>query len=80
MQRTRPVVLQVLPALDEGGAERGTVDLARYLIGQGWRALVASSGGAGESELEEAGAGACGCRSNPRIRSRSAPTSAACSG
>ena len=43
---TGPVVLQVLPALGEGGAERGTVDLARYLIGHGWQALVASSGGA----------------------------------
>jgi glycosyltransferase involved in cell wall biosynthesis len=51
-----PVVLQVLPALDEGGAERGTVDLARYLIGHGWRALIASSGGAAQSELEAIGA------------------------
>lgn len=53
---TGPVVLQVLPALDEGGAERGTVDLARYLIGHGWRALVASSGGFAQDELEELGA------------------------
>jgi glycosyltransferase involved in cell wall biosynthesis len=53
---TGPVVLQVLPALDEGGAERGTVDLARYLIGHGWRALVASSGGAAQDELEDLGA------------------------
>ena len=51
-----PVVLQVLPALDEGGAERGTVDLARYMVGEGWRALVASGGGAAETELEEIGA------------------------
>ncbi len=54
--RGAPAVLQVLPELDEGGAERGTVDLARYLIGEGWRALVASAGGAGEAKLEEAGA------------------------
>jgi glycosyltransferase involved in cell wall biosynthesis len=53
---TGPVVLQVLPELGEGGAERGTVDLARYLIGHGWRALVASSGGPAQSELEELGA------------------------
>jgi glycosyltransferase involved in cell wall biosynthesis len=53
---TGPVVLQVLPELDEGGAERGTCDLARYMIGEGWRAVVASAGGGGESELVEAGA------------------------
>ena len=40
---TAPCILQVLPALDEGGVERGTLDVARYLMRQGWRALVASS-------------------------------------
>ena len=54
--RSAPAVLQVLPELDEGGAERGTVDLARYLVGEGWRALVASAGGAAEAKLEELGA------------------------
>ena len=53
---TGPVVLQVLPGLGEGGAERGTADLARYLIAQGWRAMVVSAGGPGQSELEEIGA------------------------
>ena len=51
-----PRILQVLPELGEGGAERGTVDLARYLIGEGWTALVASAGGGAEAELEELGA------------------------
>jgi glycosyltransferase involved in cell wall biosynthesis len=51
-----PRVLQVLPELNEGGAERGTVDLAGYLIGEGWTALVASAGGNGESELKMLGA------------------------
>jgi glycosyltransferase involved in cell wall biosynthesis len=50
-----PRVLQVLPALGEGGAERDTIDLARYLIGHGWTPLVASSGGRGESELRDLG-------------------------
>jgi glycosyltransferase involved in cell wall biosynthesis len=54
--RGAPTVLQVLPRLDEGGAERGTVDLARYLVGEGWRAVVASAGGAGGARLEELGA------------------------
>jgi glycosyltransferase involved in cell wall biosynthesis len=51
-----PVILQVLPALGEGGAERGAIDLARYLIREGWRALVASAGGDGEAKLAAAGA------------------------
>ena len=53
--RTGPVILQVLPELGEGGAERGTVDLARYLIRKGCTALVASAGGGAEAELEELG-------------------------
>jgi glycosyltransferase involved in cell wall biosynthesis len=55
-ERTGPTILQILPELDEGGAERGTIDLARYMIGEGWRALVASAGGAGEAKLEQLGA------------------------
>jgi glycosyltransferase involved in cell wall biosynthesis len=53
--RAGPRVLQVVPGLGEGGAERGTIDLARYLIAQGWTALVATSGGRGESELRQLG-------------------------
>ena len=50
-----PTVLQVLPALEVGGAERGTVDIAAGLAGAGWRAVVASSGGAMTREVEGAG-------------------------
>lgn len=49
-------LLQVLPALDKGGVERGTVDLARFLVREGHRAVVASAGGALVRELEAAGA------------------------
>jgi glycosyltransferase involved in cell wall biosynthesis len=48
-------VLQVLPALGEGGVERGTVDLAAFLVAEGWGALVASVGGSGVARLEAAG-------------------------
>ena len=41
-----PVVLQVLPALGTGGVERGTVEMAQAIAAAGWRALVASAGGA----------------------------------
>lgn len=50
-----PRILQIVPALDLGGVERGTVDLARYLVGQGWQAEVASSGGRYVNELKRLG-------------------------
>ena len=50
-----PTILQVVPRLVEGGVERGTIDLARYLTEQGWRALVASAGGPLEAELRALG-------------------------
>jgi glycosyltransferase involved in cell wall biosynthesis len=50
-----PVVLQVLPALETGGVERGTVDVAAALAGAGGLALVASSGGPMVRELERVG-------------------------
>ena len=49
-------VLQVLPALETGGVERGAIDIAAALVAAGWRALVASAGGAMERELGRAGA------------------------
>src|SRR5690606_38636371 len=48
-------VLQVIPALDAGGAERTTVEVAEALTRAGWRALVASDGGAMEGALAAAG-------------------------
>ena len=38
-------MLQVLPSLVTGGAERGTVELAGALAMAGWTAYVASAGG-----------------------------------
>ncbi|SHK22696.1 Glycosyltransferase involved in cell wall bisynthesis [Roseomonas rosea] len=51
-----PPVLQVLPALGQGGVERGTVEIARSLVEAGGRAVVASAGGPMVAELEAAGA------------------------
>ena len=50
-----PAVLQVIPSLVSGGAERGTVDLAGALAQAGWTAYVASSGGAMEPQLARLG-------------------------
>ncbi len=49
-------VLQVLPALDTGGVERGTVDIAAAIMSVGGRALVASAGGKLELPLLRSGA------------------------
>ncbi len=51
-----PVVLQVLPALVTGGAERGTVDIAGAIIADGGTAIVASEGGPMENDLKRLGA------------------------
>ena len=53
---TTPTVLQVLPSLETGGVERGTVDIAAAISAAGWRSLVASSGGSMVHELERIGA------------------------
>jgi len=45
-------VAQLLPELNFGGVERGTVDLANFLVSQGHDALVISAGGVLESELD----------------------------
>ncbi|MEQ8392590.1 MAG: glycosyltransferase family 4 protein [Thalassospira sp.] len=50
------VILQVLPELDAGGVERGTVDIARAIVDGGGKALVASQGGRLERELARFGA------------------------
>ena len=41
----RPTVLQVLPALQQGGVERTSVEIASAVVQAGGRALVASAGG-----------------------------------
>ena len=52
----RPMtVLQLVPALEQGGVERGALDIARAIVAAGGRALVASRGGRMESRLERAG-------------------------
>ncbi len=48
-------VLQVLPELNSGGVERGTVDFARYLVSQGHDSLVMSAGGRMVTLLEQEG-------------------------
>jgi glycosyltransferase involved in cell wall biosynthesis len=53
---TRPLtVVQVLPALESGGVERSTLEIADALVRAGHRALVVSAGGRLVSQLEALG-------------------------
>ena len=45
------VVVQILPALNSGGVERGTIEVANYLVSQGHTAIVISAGGAMQQKL-----------------------------
>jgi glycosyltransferase involved in cell wall biosynthesis len=51
----RPAILQVVPALDAGGVERTTVEIAEALTREGFRPLVASEGGRLEPQLAQVG-------------------------
>jgi glycosyltransferase involved in cell wall biosynthesis len=48
-------ILQIIPRIDAGGAERTTIDVAAALVAAGARALVASEGGRLTSELQAVG-------------------------
>ena len=50
-----PTILQVLPWLDSGGVERGSVDIAHAILAAGGRALVAAEPGRLTGELEAMG-------------------------
>ncbi len=48
-------ILQILPELNVGGVETGTVDLANYLVNRGYRSIVVSNGGELVPALESSG-------------------------
>jgi len=45
MNNQQPTVLQILPALNQGGVERGTVQIDNAIVAAGWNSIVVSSGG-----------------------------------
>jgi lipopolysaccharide heptosyltransferase II len=49
-------ILQILPELNVGGVETGTLDLAKYLVKDGHKAVVVSAGGELVKDLESLGA------------------------
>lgn len=52
----RPTILQVLPRLEAGGVERGTLEIAAAIQQAGYTPVVASSGGPLVSKLPKLGA------------------------
>ncbi len=50
-----PVILQVVPSLETGGVERGTVEITEAIARAGWNALVASAGGRMIADVERVG-------------------------
>lgn len=55
MAEKRLTVLQMLPTLQSGGVEKGTLEVAKALIDRGHRSLVISSGGGMVWQLEAEG-------------------------
>ncbi len=48
-------VVQMLPELRGGGVERGTLEMAKYLVSQGHRSIVSSGGGGMAEQLVREG-------------------------
>ncbi len=51
----RITVVQVLPALESGGVERGTLEVGKYLVEHGHRSIVISAGGRLVEQLQREG-------------------------
>ena len=56
MSLSGATILQVIPRLDTGGAERTTIEVAEALVAAGAKAIVVSAGGRLDGELTRAGA------------------------
>lgn len=55
MAATRPTILQIIPALDTGGAELSAVEIATAIVAGGGRAIVVTGGGRLAARIIEAG-------------------------
>jgi glycosyltransferase involved in cell wall biosynthesis len=54
-EKRRLTVVQMLPELEGGGVERGTLEVGRYLAERGHRSMVISGGGRLVAQLEKEG-------------------------
>ncbi|RYZ78195.1 MAG: glycosyl transferase, partial [Moraxellaceae bacterium] len=48
-------IMQLLPELNSGGVERGTLEIGRALVAQGYESVVVSNGGRLVPQLEQEG-------------------------
>lgn len=48
-------ILQLVPAMEQGGVERGVVEMNRAIVAAGWENVVVSSGGRLAGEIEKDG-------------------------
>jgi len=48
-------IIQILPELNTGGVERGTLEVGKYLVEQGHASIIISNGGRLVEQLEAAG-------------------------
>ena len=52
---TKGTILQILPSLTSGGIERGVIEVNNYLVKNGYKSLVLSSGGKMVYQVEQGG-------------------------
>ena len=55
MPEHRPTILQIIPRLDTGGAERTTIEMTQAIVAAGGRALVVTDGGRMLPQVIDAG-------------------------
>lgn len=55
MANERPTILQIIPELDTGGAERTTVEIAEAIVAAGGRAIVMTEGGRMAADVARVG-------------------------
>ena len=48
----KKIILQIIPSMEMGGAEIGTIEISRYMKKKGWNVIVASSGGSLVNKLD----------------------------
>ena len=56
MIKKKYTIVQILPALNTGGVERGVIEVSKALIDNGFKSVVISSGGHMETQLRRTGA------------------------
>ena len=52
---TKGTIFQILPSLTSGGIERGVIEVNNYLVKNGYKSLVLSSGGKMVYQVEQGG-------------------------